>query len=175
MASSRLTKTDWLHAGFDALRAKGPHALAAEPLARRMGTTKGSFYWHYKDVPAYHAALLAKWRADALERVMEQLIATGAPDQQLRDFGASILADEIETSLRIWAQNNPDVSAVLAEVDKERLGYLTFLLKQMGLRNEDFARALQATLVGLPQYAPGNETVQTNAFETLVDTVLALK
>lgn len=174
MATSRLTKTDWLHAGFDALKAKGPHALAAEPLARHMGTTKGSFYWHYKDVPAYHAALLSKWRADALERVMEQLIATGAPDQQLRDFGQAILRDEIEASLRIWAQNNADVAAVLAEVDAERLGYLTFLLKQMGLRNENFARALQATLIGLPQYAPGDGATQTSAFDTLVDTVLAL-
>lgn len=174
MATSRLTKTDWLHAGFDALKAKGPHALAAEPLARRMGTTKGSFYWHYKDVPAYHAALLAKWRADALERVMEQLIATGAPDQQLRDFGEAILADEIEASLRIWAQNSPPVAEILAEVDAERLGYLTFLLKQMGLRNENFARALQATLIGLPQYAPADASVQTSAFDTLVDTVMAL-
>lgn len=139
-----------------------------------MGTTKGSFYWHYKDVPAYHAALLAKWRTDALERVVELLKATGAADQQLRDFGQSILADEVEANLRIWAQNNSHVADILAEVDVERLGYLVHLLRKMGLRNENFARALQATLIGLPQYAPGASTVQTDAFDTLVDTVLAL-
>lgn len=174
MATARLTKTDWLHAGFDALKAKGPHALAAEPLARRMGTTKGSFYWHYKDVPAYHAALLATWRTDALEQVVDLLNTTGAADQQLRDFGQAILADEVEASLRIWAQTNSHVADILAEVDVERLGYLAHLLRKMGLRNENFARALQATLIGLPQYAPGVSKIQTDAFDTLVDTVLAL-
>ncbi|WP_370400118.1 TetR/AcrR family transcriptional regulator [Sulfitobacter sp. JB4-11] len=174
MATSRLTKADWLHAGFDALKAKGPHALAAEPLARRMGTTKGSFYWHYKDVPAYHAALLAKWRTDALEHVVDLLNATGPADQQLRDFGQSVLGDEVEASLRIWAQTNSHVADILAEVDMERLGYLVHLLRKMGLRNENFARALQATLIGLPQYAPDAADVQADAFDTLVDTVLAL-
>ena len=62
MTKSRLSPDKWLTAGFEALVASGPSALAAEPLARALGTTKGSFYWHFKDVPAFQDALLAAWQ-----------------------------------------------------------------------------------------------------------------
>ncbi|MFN3661424.1 TetR family transcriptional regulator [Yoonia sp.] len=44
---------DWLMAGFRALASHGPSALRAAALARDLGTTKGSFYWHFKDLPDY--------------------------------------------------------------------------------------------------------------------------
>ena len=58
----RLSADDWLRAGLQALTASGPEALKAEPLARRLETTKGSFYWHFEDVPRYRQALLNFWR-----------------------------------------------------------------------------------------------------------------
>lgn len=167
----RLTPEHWLNAGFDALATKGPSALAAEPMARALGTTKGSFYWHFKDVPAYHTALIGAWRTRAIATLRDALSDTAGPDQRLRTFGATVLSDEVETALRIWAQSNADVAAVLSAVDAERHTYLSLLLREMGLGNPDFARALQATLIGLPQMAKG----ETAPFETLIDTVLALQ
>jgi len=73
MTSTRLSPEKWIDAGFAALIAHGPASLAAEPLARALGTTKGSFYWHFKDVPAYHAALVRDWHTNALSEVMQQL------------------------------------------------------------------------------------------------------
>lgn len=167
----RLTPEHWLTAGFDALATKGPSALAAEPMARALGTTKGSFYWHFKDVPAYHTALIGAWRSRAIATLRDALSDTSRPDQRLRTFGAAVLSDEVETALRIWAQSNADVAAVLLAVDAERHTYLSLLLREMGLGNPDFARALQATLIGLPQMAKG----ETAPFDTLIDTVLALQ
>ncbi len=174
MRAPRLTPHIWLLAGLDALQSDGPQALAAEPMARRIGTTKGSFYWHFKDVPAYHTALLAHWQADALAAVMALVEGTGPADQSLRNFGTVLLADRTEASLRVWAQGNPLVAATLQEVDAQRLVYLTRLLRQLDLGNPDFARALLATLVGLPQISDDKATRQ-QTFDTLVDTVLALR
>ncbi len=137
-----------------------------------MGTTKGSFYWHFKDVPAFQEAVVAHWQSDALNRVVEHLGRDDGADQRLRDFGHMILQDRTEPQLRIWAQGDDAVKAVLAEVDEERFKYLTRLLGQLGLRNADFARALQATLIGLPLIGTPN---QLPPFETLVDTILALE
>ncbi len=149
MNTTRLNSDRWIAAGFDALRQAGPQALAAEPLARRLGTTKGSFYWHFKDVPAYHA--------------------------RLRDFGLGMLADPTEPSLRVWAQSMPDVARALARIDAERLSHLEDLLRQLGLGNPDFARALLASLIGLPQVPASGSETSAAAFEILVDTVLALE
>ena len=50
-----LTATDWERAALELIAERGVQALAIEPLARRMGITKGSFYWHF----ASREALLA--------------------------------------------------------------------------------------------------------------------
>ncbi len=174
MNTPRLTPDHWLTAGFDALQRLGPQSLAAEPLARQLGTTKGSFYWHFKDVPAFHTALIMSWRDATITHMVTQLEQSGSADQRLRSFGAQLLDDPIEPSFRVWAQTNRDVAKALRDVDAQRLTYLATLLRQLGLSNADFAHAVLATLVGLPQISADNRAQQSAAFNTLVDTVLAL-
>ena len=172
MPSKRLTKEKWIAAGLAALSSEGPQALAAEPLARALGTTKGSFYWHFKDVPAFQAAVLAQWRREALAHVIDLLQKEGDADKRLRAFGRAILADKAERSLRIWAVSDARVARICAEVDAERQQYLTTILTKLGLGNADFAAALQAALIGLPQLKGPNTALAP--YDTLVDTVLAL-
>ena len=172
MNNTRLSPEKWITAGFDALIADGPTALAAEPMARRLGTTKGSFYCHFKDVPAYHAALVRHWHAAALADVMQRLQSDEAPDTRLRAFGHHILDTKSEAALRVWAQTDILIATSMAEVDAERLTYLQHLLNQFGLRNPAFASAILATLIGLPEIkAPIDPH---SAFDALVDTILAL-
>ena len=42
-----LTTEDWEREALELIAEQGVQALAVEPLARRMGITKGSFYWHF--------------------------------------------------------------------------------------------------------------------------------
>lgn len=172
MNTTRLSPEKWIDAGFAALCAEGPACLAAEPMARRLGTTKGSFYWHFKDVPAYHAALVRQWHAQALADVVAHLQTDEASDIRLRAFGHGILDTPTEAALRVWAQTDATVAASMAEVDAERLAYLQLQLNYFGLRNPAFAHAMLATLTGLPQVqAPSDPHA---AFDALVDTILAL-
>ena len=39
----------------------GPNALRLDRLCERLGVTKGSFYWHFADLPAYRTALIEAW------------------------------------------------------------------------------------------------------------------
>ncbi|MEM6941705.1 MAG: TetR/AcrR family transcriptional regulator [Pseudomonadota bacterium] len=172
MARTRLSPEKWIAAGFDALARTGPQALAAEPLARALKTTKGSFYWHFKDVPAFQGALITAWQAQALQHVVTAVQQTGDADVRLRAFGQGVLADPVEPQLRIWAQADTRAAAALREVDEERLEFISRLLSAMGLSNVNFARAIQATLTGLPLMANASDTAP---FETLVDTILALE
>lgn len=172
MAKIRLSPEKWIDAGFDAICAEGPSCLAAEPMARRLGTTKGSFYWHFKDVPAYHAALVRQWHARALYDVMEHLEAGASAENSLRAIGHDILNSPTETALRVWSLNDPLVAKAMAEVDTERLTYIQHLLNQIGLRNPAFGQSLLAVLTGLPQIKIDSDPHA--AFDALVDTVVAL-
>ena len=169
----RLSPEHWITAGFDALVSKGPSALAAEPLACQIGTTKGSFYWHFKDVPAFHTAMIAAWETRATAHLANAVAKQGSADQRLRRFGHDILDDPSEAAMRLWALTNTDVIPTLSRRDADVLTYLNLLLRELGLGNADFARALQATLIGLPQLSE-DVSVRRATYDTLVDTVLAL-
>ena len=56
-----LTAHDWADAALDTIAGGGVEVVAIEPLARRLGVTKGSFYWHYPNREALVARALEIW------------------------------------------------------------------------------------------------------------------
>ncbi|WP_300033746.1 TetR/AcrR family transcriptional regulator [uncultured Roseobacter sp.] len=173
MKRARLNRQSWIDAGLIALVAEGPNALAAEPLARRLETTKGSFYWHFKDVPEFQKAVIRDWQSRAFADVVNALAEDGSAEQRLRRFGKRMLADRQDPALRTWARSDKSVARAIAQVDAERLTYLGNVLKQLGITNPEFAQSTLAALIGLPQI--GGKTRPARAFETLTDLVVALQ
>src|SRR3954453_11279527 len=66
----QLSSKDWLDQGLKKLAKSGFTALKAEPLAKAMGVSRGSFYWHFADIAAFHAAILKQWREIAAEQII---------------------------------------------------------------------------------------------------------
>src|ERR1700759_4399145 len=71
----QLSAKDWLDQGLRTLAKHGFTALKAEPLAKAMGVSRGSFYWHFTDVGAFHRAILGHWRDVAVERIIAAIEA----------------------------------------------------------------------------------------------------
>ena len=46
----RLTKLDWIERGLSTLASDGAHALKVGPMATQLKVSRGSFYWHFRDV-----------------------------------------------------------------------------------------------------------------------------
>lgn len=57
----RLRAVDWAQAALDVVATDGVNAVAVEPLARKLGVTKGSFYWHFPSRDALLHAALERW------------------------------------------------------------------------------------------------------------------
>src|SRR5262245_51259246 len=73
----RLTPADWADAGLA--------AVAVEPLATRLGTTKGSFYWHFRSREALLEAALARWEEQTTTAVLDEIgRVTEGPAAQFR-------------------------------------------------------------------------------------------
>src|SRR6267143_5976057 len=62
---NRLSVSDWMRTARLALLHSGPDGVRVEPLARALGVTKGSFYWHFRDRADLLEALLEEWEAEA--------------------------------------------------------------------------------------------------------------
>ena len=173
MKRQRMSPQVWIDAGLSELITSGANALAAESLARKIGTTKGSFYWHFKDVPDFQSAVIKHWQNEAFTNVVQALEDGGNAEHRLRRFGKDILSSTHDPAMRAWACTDKTAAKAIAQVDAERLKYLVSLLRQLGISNDDFARSCLAALVGLPAVAKKKKAIQS--FDTMVDLVVALK
>ncbi|MEM8576574.1 MAG: TetR/AcrR family transcriptional regulator [Pseudomonadota bacterium] len=175
MKAQRLSRDSWIDAGFAALPDGGGTALRAEPLARRLGTTKGSFYWHFEDVPAFHAAMLDSWKRGAFAAIVAEMEADGAAPERLRRFGTLVLQDQAGAALRAWGLSFPGAAAAAEQVDAERLTYLTSLMAGLGVTNADYPRAAYAALIGVQGISSLDAADGQSAYDTLIDLILALR
>lgn len=175
---SRLNSEDWLRAGLSALAETGPDTLKAEPLARALGTTKGSFYWHFKDVPEFHARLAGFWEQRAVATLAEAAEANLSPTERLHRLpeltAPTEMPPETEAAIRTWARTNHTVANALSEVDAARLAYLGTVLHALGLTNPDFARLLYGAHLGMLAL-PGTAAENDSALSTLTAALLALQ
>ncbi|MEM6658482.1 MAG: TetR/AcrR family transcriptional regulator [Pseudomonadota bacterium] len=174
MAKTPLSPAAWIEAGLTQLTATGPLALRAEPLSRHLKTSKGSFYWHFKDVPAFQAALLAEWKERAMAQLAEDAEMEGSDTDKMIRFGQSVQGDTAGPALRAWAQADKTVAKMIEAVDAARLKQLIGLMTSIGVSNDDFAKAAYGALVGLKQMKTDDGDALV-AFAALVDLVMALK
>ena len=140
--TDQLSAKDWLDQGLATLAKNGFTALKAEPLAKALGVSRGSFYWHFADIGAYHAAILAHWREVAAEQIIANVEAGSKDDNPLalllrRVFGEKLT---LEKAVRTWASVDATARAAVQAIDRRRLGYVEGLLVQTGL-TADAARA----------------------------------
>ena len=179
--TTRLSPDSWIEAGFDALIARGPAALKAEALARGLKTTKGSFYWHFKDVPAFHEAMLERWEEDSRARFKTALTTDDSPVQRLRHISQVVEKEEVseaknalEPVIRAWAHGNEKVSKAVKRVDTLRMDELNRLLQELGLSNPELSRIIYAANLGMAELSGRDGQENDEALGTLVDLVLAL-
>jgi AcrR family transcriptional regulator len=134
----QLSAKDWLDQGLKALARKGFTALKADPLAKAMGVSRGSFYWHFADVGAFHAALLKHWHEVAAEQIIADVEAASPGNQALelllrRVFGEQMKRLKLEGAMRTWASIDPAARAAVHAIDRRRLDYIESLMVQTGV------------------------------------------
>jgi AcrR family transcriptional regulator len=173
MSNKQHSKASWISAGLTALADGEPSTLRAEPLAKQLGTTKGSFYWHFADVPTYRDAVIDSWRNDALNGIVKQLSSNSTPDKRLLAFGEHILNDQVDPAMRIWAKSHAHARSTVIQIDEQRLTYISTLLASFDIANPAFALAAYGTLIGAPSVQ--TDTTPSQAFTALIDLFLALK
>ena len=147
-----LTAADWIAAACRATEEGGVGAVAVEPLAQRLGVTKGSFYWHFPNRDALLQAVLARWEEEGTEAVIAELDRIADPRQRLERLIAGAFVDPSPTDgvgepgiglshafdLAIAdAADDPIVGPTLRRVSERRVDYLDECFRALGLAPEE--------------------------------------
>lgn len=161
MTKTNLDANAWIQAAFRALTSGGPQAIKAEAIARELGVSKGSFYWHFKNVGALKIQMLQHWKREATDSIIEALetddasaverlrklveVSTGSAD---KDYGGVL----VEAAIRDWARYDTSAAETVRTVDEGRLAYLNTLFEQCGFtpaKSVSNSASLYGALIGL--------------------------
>jgi AcrR family transcriptional regulator len=118
----------------------GVAAVSVEPLARSLGATKGSFYWHFSNREALVQAALLAWEAGETTEVAELLAPLQEPGTRLRVLMRAALDDrpgaQVEAALLSDA-GAPQVREVLTRATRARTAYLRHLFEELDVELPD--------------------------------------
>jgi AcrR family transcriptional regulator len=132
----RLTRDDWITAALAAIADGGLAAVAVEPLAARLGATKGSFYWHFENRDALLEAAIRRWEKETTTDVAAE-ITTGrdTPASQFRRLVVGVIEraeqDRVGPALLASAAH-PVVAPALERVTTARLNLIAEVLGHLG-------------------------------------------
>jgi AcrR family transcriptional regulator len=164
--TSIVDRDAWVDAAAAAFAAQGVEAVRVEPLARQLGVTKGSFYWHFADRDALLQAVLESWEQSATALVVASVAASGlGPTEQLellvtRAFGRDA---RLERGIRAWATHDARALRLVRRVDRTRMAYLEELFAAHGVAAAAaaaHARVMYAAYVGEQHVAEPAEPEQ---------------
>ena len=132
----RLTRDDWITAALAAIADGGLAAVGVEPLAARLGATKGSFYWHFENRDALLEAAIGRWEKETTTDVAAEITtARGAPASQFRRLVVGVIEraeqDRVGPALLASAAH-PAVAPALERVTTVRLNLIATVLRRLG-------------------------------------------
>ena len=136
--NDRLTKSDWIDQGLRTLATDGANALKVGPMAEKLKVSRGSFYWHFKDIGDFRSHLLQSWQERSTDRVIRQLEAEKAEPDRLNRLmkRAFSVKRDLDRAVRSWAAEDDDVARIVAAVDAARVAYIAKMLVAAGVESQ---------------------------------------
>ncbi len=178
---SRLSAEDWENGALAMIAEQGVNALAVEALARRLGVTKGSFYWHFPTRDALLKAALLRWEARDERELASRIAPIPQPRARLRElflWVAREVQPHREYAALLQAIELPAVAEVMGRVSQRRMDFLHQAYCEAGMPVEDAtyrARLAYAAYAGFLQLnlIPDLPPLSREQFDAYVEHVIA--
>lgn len=138
-----LSAEQWAEAALDAIARDGVAGVAVEPLAKNLGVTKGSFYWHFPNREALLEAALDLWERRETGEVIEKVRLENDPRRRIEVLFREVAGDRRTSPLYLAlsaASGDPKIGAAVRRVAERRLGFMAECFAALGLGEEDARR-----------------------------------
>jgi AcrR family transcriptional regulator len=133
----------WLDTARRALIEEGTAGVEINKLARRLNSSRGGFYWFFKDRAHLLAELLAYWERTGTV-LFERILQLPGADGMAKYLAMTELwVDEKEYdpkwdgAVRDWARTSEEVRKVVYDVDQKRIAVLEQIFEEIGYRGKE--------------------------------------
>jgi AcrR family transcriptional regulator len=139
--SKQLSREDWLAAALEVLYGEGIGKVSIVRIARDLGVTSGSFYWHFKDRNDLLRSLLSFWVRSQTAAIFEKVEQfEGTPSERLFKLMEILTLGEqarYEVAVRAWAGFDDMAAEVVRGTDKRRIEWLRSIFRELGFRGNE--------------------------------------
>jgi AcrR family transcriptional regulator len=179
MASTpRRSAGDWVDVAYARFRDEGFDGLRVEALARDLGATKGSFYWHFADRAALVTAVMERWEREETDTFIEEADQAPDPRTRLRVLFNAVGRRSMPGEHRLYADAVAEgVGLVVKRVTARRVGYVAAALVELGFTRDEARRravASVAIVLGLEQLRRGGAAAVFGSGSELGESVLRM-
>ena len=107
--------------------------MRVEVLARDLGVSKGSFYWHFRDRGDLLEKLLARWEDEELSWPKAEDSASAATRwARLIERTANPARIRGEVAVRAWARKDERVASRVAAIERKKVSLIADVLRDVG-------------------------------------------
>jgi len=136
--ATKVTREDWLRLARDVLVHDGEGEVKVLALSQKLGVSRSSFYWYFKDKKDILQALLEEWEKRNTQVIlrhceMPAATITEALCNFFRCFVDESLFDQgLDFAVREWARRDPAVREMIDAADARRLAAITEMYARHG-------------------------------------------
>ncbi len=133
----------WLDAAYDLLTDSGVEAVKVMPLARRLGLSRTSFYWHFKDREALLEAMIQRWEDKNTGNLVARTEAYAETicEAMFNLFDCWLDDDlfdaRLDLAIRNWARNDPALQERLDAADDRRKAAIMAMFTRFGYGRDE--------------------------------------
>ena len=156
----KATRDDWLDVALSALALEGVDHVTVLDLSERLGVSRSSFYWYFKNRDELLDALLDRWDQLNTRSIVAQAEAPAATVNEavcnvFRCWvNPLIFSPRLDFAVREWARRSAPVRKALDRADGVRTDALKALFVRFGYEDEDaFVRARVLYYMQIGYYA----------------------
>ncbi len=130
LSKDRLTPKDWIAHGLRTAARQGADALKVGPLAAGLNVSRGSFYWHFRDLADFRGQLLKVWQERATDQIIRNIDAAIVGPARLTYLMKLAFNEDrsLDRAIRAWAATDATVALAVAAVDDRRISYIAKIL-----------------------------------------------
>lgn len=144
MGKTIVNRADWLKLGVKKFSKGGVNSLNIEKMAKEVGVSKTSFYWHFRSKDNYVNELIEYWFDTTVKPIAEQTGEGSSAEERFRTFIELTLRDlsgmDFLFHLRKMGATKPDLHLLMEKLNAQRLMYIAYLIGELGYEEESASK-----------------------------------